>query len=261
MGFILSVARSVAMAFMTFSRIPMPHVEWEERSMRYLLAAFPLVGVVVALVCALWANLAAVLGFAPLVLAAGLVAIPLLVTGGIHLDGFCDVSDALSSHAEPERKCQIMKDPHVGAFSVMSVGLYLIVYVAVCSDLSLDARSLACICAIYPTERCLSGLLCLLNPKNSSDGMVSLFKKSASQRACVIILACGLLLCAGFALWANWVLGLVGLATAAIVWFAVRAVAKKQFGGVNGDVAGFFLQMAELAMLAAILLAQKVMML
>ena len=149
----------------------------------------------------------------------------------------------------------------MGAFSVMSVGLYLIVYVAVCSDLSLDARSLACICAIYPTERCLSGLLCLLNPKNSSDGMVSLFKKSASQRACVIILACGLLLCAGFALWANWVLGLAGLATAAIVWFAVRAVAKKQFGGVNGDVAGFFLQMAELAMLAAILLAQKVMML
>ncbi|MCI7504956.1 MAG: adenosylcobinamide-GDP ribazoletransferase, partial [Coriobacteriaceae bacterium] len=179
MGFILSVARSVAMAFMTFSRIPMPHVEWEERSMRYLLAAFPLVGVVVALVCALWANLAAVLGFAPLVLAAGLVAIPLLVTGGIHLDGFCDVSDALSSHAEPERKCRIMKDPHVGAFSVMSVGLYLIVYVAVCSDLSLDVRSLACMCAIYPMERCLSGLLCLLNPKNSSDGMVSLFKKSA----------------------------------------------------------------------------------
>ena len=115
MGFILSVARSVAMAFMTFSRIPMPHVEWEERSMRYLLAAFPLVGVVVALVCALWANLAAVLGFAPLVLAAGLVAIPLLVTGGIHLDGFCDVSGnyALIDTDAPIMQYEFDDDTHL----------------------------------------------------------------------------------------------------------------------------------------------------
>lgn len=258
---IVSIARSIAMAFMTFSRVPMPRVEWEERSMRYMLAAFPLVGLVVAALAALWVHFACFLGLSPLVVSAGLLAVPLFVTGGIHLDGFCDVTDALSSHAEPERKCQIMKDPHVGAFSVMFVGLYLIAYFAVCSDLDFKGGYLLAICFIYPATRALSGLLCLLNDRNSSDGMVSLFKRSASQRACVVVLV--LELCLYFAIMAlgSPVIAAVLLVVAVAVWLIVRSVAKRQFGGVNGDVAGFFLQLAEFSMLASVLVIQKVMLL
>lgn len=43
---------------------------------------------------------------------------PLLVTGGIHIDGFSDTMDALSSHAERQKKLEIMDDPHIGAFGV-----------------------------------------------------------------------------------------------------------------------------------------------
>ncbi len=39
---------SVAMAFSVFSRVPMPKVEWKPENQRYLLASFPLVGVLIA---------------------------------------------------------------------------------------------------------------------------------------------------------------------------------------------------------------------
>ena len=57
-------------------------------------------------------------------------ALPLLVTGGIHADGFCDTVDALSSHAEREKMLEILKDSHCGAFAVIFFGLWLVLWLA-----------------------------------------------------------------------------------------------------------------------------------
>ena len=63
--------------------------------------------------------------------------IPILITGGIHLDGFCDVTDAKSSYASTERKLEIMSDSHVGAFVVMYLGIYLLLQAGFIQKLSL----------------------------------------------------------------------------------------------------------------------------
>lgn len=84
------VLETVCVAFAMFSALPVPHVDWNERNMRYAMAAFPLVGAVIG---ALWC----VCGLLPLpdmLKAAGFCLIPVAATGGIHLDGFADTSDA-----------------------------------------------------------------------------------------------------------------------------------------------------------------------
>ncbi len=44
------------------------------------------------------------------------------VTGGLHLDGLADLSDALgAAHRDPERFLAVMKDPHLGSFGVLSL--------------------------------------------------------------------------------------------------------------------------------------------
>ena len=48
---------------------------------------------------------------------------------------------------------------------------------------------------------------------------------------------------------------LLALAALAVLW-RYRAVAAKQFGGITGDLAGWFLQRAELVMLAALLISE-----
>lgn len=90
---------TIAVAFSMYSALPMPQFPWTGRNMRYAMAAFPLVGVLCGAAVWLWAWLSALLDFGPLLTGAGLALAPVLVTGGIHLDGFCDTTDALASHA------------------------------------------------------------------------------------------------------------------------------------------------------------------
>ena len=118
---------SLAAAFATFSRVPVPQrlldrADWTGGA----LAALPAVGAVQGLVSGAWLVAAHALGVPAPVVAAVLVALPFAVNGGIHMDGFSDVADARSSHAARERKLEIMKDPHIGAFGVMAIVLYLL---------------------------------------------------------------------------------------------------------------------------------------
>ncbi len=41
--------RSLAIAFSMYSKIPVPQFDWEERDMRFVMAFFPLVGLVIGL--------------------------------------------------------------------------------------------------------------------------------------------------------------------------------------------------------------------
>ena len=82
------ILSSCAIAFSTYSRIPMPQVEWSEENMRHTLAFFPLVGVAVGAV--FWGvdTLCGLLEAGQILRAALLTAVPAVVTGGIHLDGY-----------------------------------------------------------------------------------------------------------------------------------------------------------------------------
>lgn len=59
-------------------------------------------------------------GFNPSFVSAVLVLVPVVVTGGIHVDGLLDTSDALSLWQERERRLEILKDSHAGAFAVIT---------------------------------------------------------------------------------------------------------------------------------------------
>ena len=112
------VLQTIAVAFAMFSAVPVPQFAWNEKNMRYALCAFPLVG----LLCgALWC----VCGVLPLpapARAAGFCLVPVWVTGGIHLDGYADTCDALSSYGDREKKLEILKDPHRCAQCTGSAG-------------------------------------------------------------------------------------------------------------------------------------------
>ena len=78
---------TLIVAFSMFSAIPVPQIAWNERNMRYSLCAFPLVGAMIGLLCCGWIWLCGALAAPAVLRGAGLCLIPVLVTGGIHLDG------------------------------------------------------------------------------------------------------------------------------------------------------------------------------
>ena len=130
----MRMIRSLLIAFSTYSRIPVPQVEWTEENRRYSMCFFPLVGLVTGLVLWGWLALCDHFGFHLLLRGAGAALIPLAVTGGIHMDGFMDTVDAQASWQPAEKRLEILKDSHTGAFAVMACAGYLLLSAALYSE-------------------------------------------------------------------------------------------------------------------------------
>ena len=252
---------SVAMAFTCFSRVPMPQVDWSPQNMRFMMVGFPFVGVVIGFFIWLWSLLCNGANLGVLLTAAGLILIPAGISGAIHLDGFCDVVDALSSHAEPERKREILKDPHVGAFAPICIACYLILSVAVASELVLTPSAVLVLALSFVLSRCVSSACVLGVARSSEQGMLASFQVSADKKpAAVLVGILFVTVLAGVAFVAPGAavaLLLVALGVTAYIIY----MARKEFGGWSGDLAGFLLQTLELAFLITLVILQKVMLL
>lgn len=249
--------RAVVMAFAMYSRLPMPRVEWTEESRSWALCAFPLVGAAVGAALFLWCRLALWLGLGPVLRGAVFTIIPLLITGGIHMDGFCDTCDALSSHQSRKKKLEIMSDPHVGTFAVLGCVLYLLLNFGLWCQFEVqrtgDLLAIACLPIL---SRAMSGYAAVTQPNARGSGLLAAFTQGeAGPRQKMLLLAAFLsaFLVALFGLGASCV-------AAAILayWYYIR-LSRREFGGLTGDLAGWFLQVCELAALAALVLAQRLM--
>lgn len=254
----MSVIRSFITAFSMFSRLPVPTLPWRGDNMRYMMAMFPFVGVVVGLVVWGWLWVSQALGLGVIIRAAGLALLPVAVTGGIHLDGFCDTVDALSSRASQERKREILKDPHTGAFAVIGVVSYIILFFAIGAELQITSATPLLLGLMFVLSRVLSGISVLLFTANTGMGMLRAFKDSAGKGVSLIILTVLLMLAIAGLLLTNVLTGIFMLVTATICFIYLFLVSRRQFGGMSGDLAGYFLQLCELTSLAMIVLVQKV---
>ena len=253
----MTVLRAVGMAFALYSRIPVPPLDWESGARRYTLYAFPLVGLAVGGGLLLWTWLAGALGLGQLLWAAGMTAIPLLITGGIHLDGFCDVCDALASHQSRERKLEILKDSHTGAFAIICCGLSLLVFFAAWCEAA-PAGGAALALALGPAfSRSLSGLFAVTLPNARGTGLLATFTGPMDAVKARGVLAAWAVLTGGAMVAADVRTGLAALAGAGLACVYYVVTARRQFGGVTGDLAGFFLQLCELGMVLCAAVGQR----
>ena len=254
----MTILETVAVAFALFSRIPVPHVKWTDRNMRYMFCAFPLVGAVIGLLLWGWGWLCLTLGFGRILFAAGIALMPVLVTGGIHLDGFCDTVDALASHAPPERRREILKDPHTGAFAVIGVCAYLIFYFALATELDMTPATAVALGLSHVFSRTLSGFSALTFPASGSQGMLASFRIPASKKGALGGLLVLFVAGAGGLIGLFWPAGCAMVLAALLCLPVLYRISRKEFGGMSGDLSGWFLQTAELCMLTALVITQKV---
>lgn len=119
------------MAWGMFLAIPCPFPKWDEAARGRMLVCLPLVGVIVGGFWALAAWLTQLIALPQAVAALILAALPWLITGFIHLDGFSDVCDAMLSHRDLQTRQRILKDPHCGAFGVICLLLLVLAQFAV----------------------------------------------------------------------------------------------------------------------------------
>lgn len=245
--------QSLAIGVSMYSKIPMPRVEWNAKNMKYAMCFFPLVGVVTGIFQVLAGSFfLAHTSCGSLFFAGGMTVFPVLINGGIHMDGFLDTLDALNSYGSKERKLEILKDSRTGAFAVIGLGLYLVASLALWSEVKIEM--LPVIGAGYVLSRSLSGLSVMVFPSAKKDGLGKTFQEQAHRKRVAAVMLCWFLIAAAVMLIVSMQMGAAALCAALLVFWYYHHMAMKQFGGMTGDLAGYFLQLSELLMLAAIVL-------
>ena len=115
------------MAISMFTIIPLPRYEWDDEGGKNIMKFYPVIGLIVGVIWYLVLRVLSLLGASTMVIAAITLITPFLLTGMLHLDGYMDVCDALLSRRNKEEKLRILKDPHTGAFAVISVVMLFVV--------------------------------------------------------------------------------------------------------------------------------------
>jgi len=249
---------SLWVAVATYSRLPVPRAAWTVQSLRYSLCFFPLVGVAVGALELIWLFVAAQLKLGALLTGAGGCAVPILVTGGIHMDGFMDALDALGSRRPREEMLRILKDSHVGAFAVMGCALYLALDAAALSEL--PVREALALAAGFVVSRAMSAFFVSVLPAARPDGMAKAFKDAQDEAGVDAVKRASVAWAVGFGLLMVWlaptgaVIALCWAAAAVLLYMRVI----KRFGGVTGDLAGWFLQVCELGFAVALAIGGKI---
>ena len=236
----MKLIRNLIVAFSLYSQIPMPRFDWKEEDMKHNLVFLPWIGAVIGLFSFGLSYMFKMIEL-PLICQLALYSlVPLIVTGGFHVDGFMDVQDAIRSYKSKEEKLEILKDPHIGAFAVIRIGIYSLIWIAFLSLViqKNNALVLYMYFMIFFIARACSAVSSQCLKHARKDGMLNMETKNSSRTdfvICVIELLVGIALLAFINVWVILVCVLVMLAH----FIYYRNLCYEQFGGVTGDTVGF----------------------
>ncbi len=238
------------MAWGSYCAIPCPIKRWDDEARGWVLVYLPVIGLIIG---ALWMLVIwgmGALGFPRFLAAAVSTALPFLLSGFFHLDGFMDCCDAILSRRDLKRRQEILKDSHVGSFAVICVALLFLGEFAVFCDLDAPAERWAFL-LLPAAVRCASALaverLAPMRTSQYAGGFTA--RKTRAQTVWLIVIfiaviAAALLLSEDAAL---------ACAVGALCAALCAILCARNLGGMSGDIAGCALTVGELAGLLSLL--------
>lgn len=242
----MNLLRGIPAALSVYTKIPVNLKNWKDGDLHRGFMFFPVAGIPLGLLSfGLWYICEYFL--LPHIFTTGLLfVLSFLIVGGLHYDGFADTEDALSSMADKEKKLEILKDPHAGAFAFIALLRHAVFYL---SFLYLwiekaDEKMMIFYGLIFVLSRALCGLSSSILKKARSEGMLYEETKGKGKTA-VISFICWIILTL-FAMGCIDVYKTLAVVVIGVIFFVYyRHMTYKNFGGVTGDTAGYFVVIME----------------
>lgn len=118
--------RDLGASFSYFSILPIPHGDAapDDGAIGYL----PVVGAVIGALAGLGAYGIAILTHAQVAAAITAWVLSIALSGAIHIDGFIDCCDGLFAMVAPERRLEIMRDPHHGSYAIVGMAMISVLW-------------------------------------------------------------------------------------------------------------------------------------
>ncbi len=244
------------MAWGNFITLPCPYKRWDNDLKNMMLAMLPGVGVVVGV---LWMVLYAVLDWTVLPsMIASLIMIYYIfaVCGFMHMDGFMDCNDAIMSRRPLEDRQRILKDSLVGAFAVVTAVFLILAWFAamttVITNNVLNAFDLNLL-LIPVLSRGVSGLHVLTcKPIGHSQYVKDYEDKGRGRYRAAVVLQMAVVTAVAVLLGGDPGTTLTMGVAVVLVNVIASAYARKNLGGMSGDIAGYAICISELAGMLAL---------
>jgi adenosylcobinamide-GDP ribazoletransferase len=236
------IAFLTALQFLTVSP-PFIRRAFTPRELGQATGYFPLVGVIIGAIL-LEANVLLAYIFPAHVRSALVLALWVLVSAALHLDGFLDTCDGLLGGMTPEDRLRILRDERVGAFAL--AGGILLLLVKFTSLEALPARTMAIFLAPV-LGRWGMTLAIVVFPYARENGLGRDMKDQATWVQAWMATAIAVLV----AWLAGGWLGLIALVLAGLVTWGVAKFTLRRIPGLTGDIYGAINELVEAAILLA----------
>jgi cobalamin 5'-phosphate synthase/cobalamin synthase len=211
----------------------------DERDVGRGAALFPLVGAGIGALTGLVAE-----GLArplPSLLAAALaLAVALVVTGALHLDGLADTADALGARSRNEA-LEIMRDARIGTFGAAALALDLLAKAAALAFLVNQANAITAVAVAAALGRVATLPLAAVLPYARAGGGPGSVLTHASPAGTAVALVIAGALAPGLLGWDGAITAGAAAATAVLCGIAWRL----WLGGVTGDTLGATSELVE----------------
>jgi len=226
-----------ALAFLTI--LPSRPVPATEEDLARSLGYFPLVGMMIGVGLTAFASAVDSFLSAP-VSALCLVSLLVVVTGGLHVDGWADLFDGLGSGRDPERALAIMRDSQIGALGATALILMLAIKAGALSDV-LAQQKIWTVLSFPAFARWLAVMVVLAFPYARQEGLGKPFRLAGSRQLAVATVCMVPLVLALPQLW--WVFVATALTILTFAYWVSR-----RLDGLTGDAYGAVVEFGETAM-------------
>lgn len=250
----MKLFKSMIIAFSIYSKIPVPQFAWEEEDMEYMMCFFPWIGGAIGLVFYGWLALCEKVQIDALCRACVAVAIPLIISGGFHVDGYMDTMDAFHSYQSREKKLEILKDSHIGAFAAIMLMLYYLIDLAALSEVMAGKAAFA-VAAVFFLARCLSGIGVVTLKSAKKEGLLYTFASGAQKKRVRLALYVQFTGCIALMVAVSGIYGIVAAVTGVLCFFYFKWKSYRELGGITGDTAGWYVTVCEAAAAVAVAVA------
>lgn len=240
------------MAWGCFSTIPCPYKKWSEASRNWMLAMLPFVGLIIGGLNVALYKIGELADFPQIIMAALLTAVPFVLSGFIHLDGFMDCNDAILSRRDLAERQRILKDSNVGAFAViMTILLFMFAFAGSYGLLETGQMARIIILGFLPyvTRAIAVTEVFYSKPMGTSQYAKSYLAEEKRFCAKISTVVHSLVILGVMVLMIILKVDVRVVLTIPVVivgQFIGAAYGKKQLGGMNGDISGYSITWGEL---------------
>lgn len=250
--------KSILAALQFFTSVPIrKNIDLDKRTVTAMFLLFPVIGALVGGITASVAMLLEEASFSAFFSAVVLVIVGVVITGGLHIDGWADTWDGYFSYREPKRRLEILEDSRVGAFGVIGIVLLLLLKTAIYYEIVHNNSDAIIYFITIPVLARITMVHYFVRTKSAKVlGMAYFFQQQLYEKTvrtgfwiwsgvCVVLL---------WVVTKEWLLPMSILFIIVSIIFLYKKWTEHHFDGVTGDLNGALVEGTELLLWIIVLL-------